>query len=315
MSRIPLAAAALACLAATAQGEPITFVALGDAPYGKPEEVYAPFRTLIETVNATDPVLVIHVGDTKSGSTPCSDELLAEQLGFLDSFTAPLLYTPGDNEWTDCHRPAAGGFDPLDRLTLIRSTYFSDPATPFGAPGDVTLSSQAEAGYPENARTQIGDVMFVTAHVIGSNNNFETRDRAAVDEFFARDAANADWLTDSFATATGANAGAVVVAIQADMFGPGWNASGDESWAGHSGFATFGRVLIEQAAAFAKPVLLVYGDSHVFQQSRPFPKAAPNLMAVEVPGAADMHALQITADTAMPGAFAVSLLRNPALSN
>ena len=33
----------------------------------------------------------------------------------------PLILTPGDNEWADCGRLAAGSFDPLDRLDLLRS--------------------------------------------------------------------------------------------------------------------------------------------------------------------------------------------------
>jgi len=32
---------------------------------------------------------------------------------------------PGDNEWTDCHTAPAGSFDPLDRLSLVRRTFFS----------------------------------------------------------------------------------------------------------------------------------------------------------------------------------------------
>ena len=42
----------------------------------------------------------------------------------MDSFTSALVYTPGDNEWTDCHRLLAGAYDPLDRLHFIRTHYF-----------------------------------------------------------------------------------------------------------------------------------------------------------------------------------------------
>jgi hypothetical protein len=112
----------LTALAAPAAAEPLEIVVLGDAPYGEPAEVYPPFETLIETIDAAGPDLVIHVGDTKSGGTPCSDGILADQLAFLGGFVAPMIYTPGDNEWTDCHRQAAGGFDPVERLARIRET-------------------------------------------------------------------------------------------------------------------------------------------------------------------------------------------------
>lgn len=307
-----LALPLIAVLATGAAAEPFSFVALGDAPYGKPEEVYAPYERLIAAINGRAPALVIHVGDTKSGSTPCSDELLGQQLGFMNSFAAPLLYTPGDNEWTDCHREKAGGFDPLERLAHIRGTYFGEGGMSFGA-APVEVASQAAAGYPENARLLFKDVMFVTTHVIGSNNNFEVRDPKAVAEFFARDAANTAWLKESFAAA--GEAKALVVAMQADMFEFDWNAFGDETWLRHSGFAGFGPALIAEAAAFGKPVLLVYGDSHTFRAGRPFPTRAPNVLSLEVPGEAQMDAVEVTVDTATTGVFSTALVKNPALSN
>lgn len=312
MFKTTLAALGLALAASSALAEPFTFAALGDAPYGNPEDVYAPFETLIATINARAPALVIHVGDTKSGGTECTDQMLDDQLGFLNTFEAPVLYTPGDNEWTDCHRKNAGGFDPLDRLAYIRNTYFTEPGKSFGKAA-ADIESQAAAGYPENARLMLNDVMFVTAHVIGSNNNFEIRDMAAIEEFQARDAANLEWLKESFAAA--GDASALVLAIHADMFEFDFNEFGNAGWLRHSGFNRFGPALKAEAAAFGKPVLLIYGDSHLFRQMRPFPEDAPNLMSLEVPGAADMHAVEITADPATSGVFSVSLIENPALAN
>ncbi len=294
---------------AAAQAEPFTFIALGDAPYGEPAEVYPTYETLIKTINDRAPQLVIHVGDIKSGSTPCSDELLSQQLNFMNTFAAPVLYTPGDNEWTDCHRENAGRFDPLERLAFLRKTFYAAPKTLGTTQMDVT--SQADAGYPENARLVLNEVMFVTAHVVGSNNNFEVRDIAAVNEFFARDAANIAWLDESFAAA--ADSRALVLSIQADMFEFDWNAFGDETFLRHSGFQNFGNKLIELSAAYGKPVLLVYGDSHVFRQLRPFPTKAPNVLALEVPGEDVMHAVEVTTDTATSGVFSVSLVVNPAV--
>jgi hypothetical protein len=284
-------------------------VALGDMPYGEPAEVYPLFEALIGAVNSRDPALVIHVGDTKSGGTPCSDQMLAEQLTYLNSFTAPLIYTPGDNEWTDCHREAAGGFDPLNRLAHIRTTYFAEPSRSFGTE-KAEVEHQGAAGYPENVRLRLGDIAVFTAHVVGSNNNFEIRDKAAVEEFFARDAADVAWLRESFAA--NHDAAALIVAIQADIFEFDFNASGDETWLRHSGFMNFGEALKAAAGDFGKPVLLVYGDSHIFRFHRPLPQTAPNLEALEVFGAEDMHAVEITVDTGLPSPFAVRPLRNPA---
>lgn len=306
-----LTLAGLVALAATplAAAE-FSFVALGDMPYGPREKSYAPYEALIAEVNAQDPALVIHVGDTKSGSSECSDMWLDEQLDYLNSFQSPVLYSPGDNEWVDCHRAKAGGYDPLERLAYLRKNYFADPATSLGAE-PAPVQSQAAAGYPENARMMKGGVMFVTAHVPGSNNNFEPRSMDAIKEFMARAPATVTWLKDSFANAIEDGAAALVVAIQADMFRGGF----DGGWPRQSGFKAFGEALKAEAVAFGKPVMLIYGDSHVFRQSRPFPMMAPNLMALEVPGSSQMHAVEVGVDTAAPGVFSVSFLANPALSN
>lgn len=314
-------AVALTAGALSAQSEPFTFVALGDAPYGKPEEVFAPFETLIATVNARKPAFTIHVGDTKSGSTPCDDAMLDAQLGFLNSFAPAAVYTPGDNEWTDCHRPKAGGFDPLERLDYIRRTYFTDPSTSFGT-DPIALESQAVvmadrfAAYVENTRFAHEGVHFIQAHVVGSNNNLEARDQKAAMEFFARDAANVAWLSDSFDQAIAADAAAVVLSIHADMFefdfGPAW---APEGFLRHSGFINFAGVLTEKAAAFDKPVLLIFGDSHKFRVFRPFPKAAPKMTALEVFGSADMHAVEVTVTVTPddPAVFGMTPILNPAL--
>jgi hypothetical protein len=103
--------------AALAQSRAFEFVAMGDMPY-TPED-YAKVDHLIDAINARKPALVIHVGDIISGRAECSDENLTRSARQLERIEAPLIYTPGDNEWTDCHRPLGGRFDPLERLVKL----------------------------------------------------------------------------------------------------------------------------------------------------------------------------------------------------
>ena len=304
---------------AASADKPFTFVALGDMPYGKPAKVYAPFKTLIGQVNTLKPAFTIHIGDTKSGSTPCSDKMLLDQLNFMNSFDAPLVYTPGDNEWTDCHRRKAGRFDPVERLAFLRKHYFSHGPRSLGKVR-MKLERQSDlmkefAKYPENARFVKEGVHFVVAHVVGSNNNFEVRDRRAIAEFFARDAANVAWLNAGFDKATAANAKALVLAIHADMFNPGFFRAKKEAFSGASGFKRFGDALIKAAAAFKKPVLLIYGDSHKYQITRPLSKKAPNVRALQVFGGKQMHAVKVMVDTNKPAVFAIQPIKNKALAN
>jgi hypothetical protein len=312
MLKSVFAATILALTATSALAEPFTIVTLGDTAYGKPAEVYPQYEALIGAINAKTPDLVIHVGDTKSGSTPCSDEALTQQLTYLNSFTSPLLYSIGDNEWTDCHREKAGKFDPLERLSFIRKTYFNTPTKSFGQV-KVDVTSQAAEGYPENAMLMHKDVAFITGHVPGSNNNFEIRDPKAVTEFFARDAADVKWINESFATAKDAKA--VVIGMQANMFEFDWNAEKDETWLRHSGFLNIGNAIIDNAAKFGKPVLLVYGDSHTYNVGQPFPTKAKNVMSLEVPGDKDMNAVEVVIDPDTTKPFVMTVLKNPALAN
>jgi len=154
-------------------------------------------------------------------------------------------------------------------------------------------------------------VMVMTAHVVGSNNNFEVRDPAAVAEFFARDAANVAWLQNSFDAAIAADAKAVVVAFQADMFEFDFNEFGDETFLRHSGFVNFGNALVAKAAEFGKPVLIVYGDSHIFRVTRPFPTTAANIMALEVFGDKDMNAVEVTVNPDDAAVFSFTPVINP----
>jgi len=292
--------------------EPLRLVVLGDMPYGAPEYTYPPFERLIDAINTRAPDLVIHVGDTKSGGSPCSDEILAEQQAFMMQVGAPLLYTPGDNEWTDCYRDRAGGYDPRERLAHIRATYFAEPGKTLGA-RPLPVTHQGAEGYPENARLMLGKVMVMTAHVVGSNNGFEPHDVATAQEAIDRDAANRAWLARSFAAAREAGAEALILAIHGDMFefgfAPRWDAEG---FLRHSGFARFARTLIDEAGRFARPVLLTYGDSHRFRMFRPFPTKAPGIMALETFGADHMHAVELTVETGAGYPFAVHPLINPA---
>jgi hypothetical protein len=126
----------------------ITMAVIGDVPYGAEQE--AIFGDLIDAVN-DDPKVrtVVHVGDIKNGSTPCTDERFLSVRAAFDMFKDPVVYTPGDNEWTDCHRPAAGAYNPLERLAALRTMFFAEPGRTLGRQTDTVV---AQPGYPENVR-------------------------------------------------------------------------------------------------------------------------------------------------------------------
>jgi hypothetical protein len=275
-----------------------SFVALGDLPYGAPEKSYGPYRALIDHINTLDAKFSIHVGDFKSGSTLCSDEEFANQLAHFQRFKAAVVYTPGDNEWTDCHRANNGKYDPLERLSALRERLYS-PGRSLGQQA-MALQNQSSTmlshgRYIENQRWVHQGVLFATLHIVGSNNNLESRDPAANQEFFERDAANIAWIEAAFEQAQQQKANAVVLAFQADVFETktAW-----EDFPGWSGFRkSIGETLLPLASRWGKPVLVVHGDSHQFKIDQPFQmnkKPLPNVTRLIVPGAADVRAVKVT---------------------
>ena len=114
-----------------AGAERFSFIAFGDMPYWtKPEDkarVDAEFKALIAAVNGRRPDFTLHIGDTKSGKALCSRAQLEEQRDVMNTFEGALVYTPGDNEWTDCQKDATTS--PREQLRLIREIYFPRAAS------------------------------------------------------------------------------------------------------------------------------------------------------------------------------------------
>ena len=99
------------CFLSSASAQSFSFAAIGDVPYGPLSEL----TTVTDTLNKNKLAFTIHVGDIKSGSSVCSDEIYLAVREQFERFTQALIYTPGDNEWTDCHRTSNGAYDPLER--------------------------------------------------------------------------------------------------------------------------------------------------------------------------------------------------------
>jgi hypothetical protein len=283
-----------------------TFAAIGDVPYGPHEE----FAALVDKINTKSLAFTIHVGDIKSGSTVCSDETFLSVRQLFDRFDRALIYTPGDNEWTDCHRLNNGRYDPLERLEKIRQLFFASNES-LGKrrlPLQTQSSQKSFTPFVENRRWSQGNVRFATLHLVGSNNNLQPG-LPSSSEFAAREHANIAWLRETFAEAKANADAAVVLAMQADTFF-------GEPRKG-SGFVRWNVVLAEEVAAWGKSVLLIQGDTHQYLIDRPLKdnkgKPLSQLVRVVVPGESQADAVLISidiADTVTP--FQFKLLRGEA---
>lgn len=274
-------------------------------PYALPGD-YTRFENLIKTVNNENQVFNVHVGDIKSSKTPCSDEYFNKIYNYFEAFKKPLIYTPGDNEWTDCDGQAAGGFDPEERLQAIRTKFFKGN-TSLGQQ-KLILMSQSEnhtfAKFVENKRWDYHRVTFGTVHLVGSNNFFHPDGKNSNKEFFERDKANIAWLNDIFAHATKENSAGIILFTQADMF---------KADKGTTGFENILKELRRLVLDFKKPVVLVNGDSHQFLVDKPFvdattKKSFNNFTRIQVFGEADINAVKIIVNPSSPSVFQIEQL-------
>jgi len=282
------------------------FALIGDVPYAAlPGVADAKYDVLVHDINSTKKIRwVMHAGDIKSGSTMCSDELFSDRLQRLNQFDIPVIYTPGDNEWTDCHRINNGQYQPLERLDKIRQIFFAKPGVTIGG-NTLRVDTQAAVPgfdeFPENVRWSHQNVLFATLHIVGSNNaqapfqsgSTAVRSQAGDNEVTRRNAANIAWLDSTFAKAKAENSPGVMLMIQAN---PGLEFTDSVN---RVGFEHFLLALENHVKAFGKPVVLTHGDPHYFRVDKPKlvnNNFLPNFTRVETFGAANVHWIKVTVD-------------------
>ena len=299
-------------IAFTAYGESIRFVALGDMPYSLPKD-FVRYERLIKAINADQPAFSIFVGDTKSGETPCTDEYMEKTTGYFNSFDAPLIYSIGDNEWTDCHRTLAGSYDPIERLDRIRKTQFVDQHS-FGK-RRMTLTRQSDvmpqfAKFVENSMWVKGKFVFVSLHIPGSNNNYE-RTPASTQEYLERNTANLAWIEYAFQLAQKKSAAGIVFAFQADMFYSPPGVVNNQN----SGFVDTLNQFRSLAEKTTLPILLIHGDSHRLRIDQPLldsnRRVLENVYRLEVMGADEVQAVEVTVDDSKSSPFSFRPLLVP----
>ena len=272
-----------------------SFGVFGDGPYFLWEE--GRFNRVLKDADAAGAEWLIHVGDILY--YPCSDAEYHERLDELNGVSFPVVYTPGDNEWTDCHEDRTGQYDPLERLESLRQIFFADPARSLGG-RKIDLRSQASdslySDFPENARWRHGGVVFATLHVVGSENGMdpfrgrEARHDQAVER---RTSAAIAWMDQAFSDARADSAWGVVLALHADI------GLSPEDKRDH--YDPFVSALKEQVAVFPGQVLLIHGDNHELTIDHPLTdetgQVYENFTRLETFGSPDIGWVRVVVDS------------------
>jgi len=258
-----------------------TFAAFGDAPYAEAEE--APFVGIIAAMNREPLAFAIHVGDFKSGWSPCTDALFTQRREWFALSHHPLIYTPGDNEWTDCRRAWGAARDPVERLQQLRRIFFSDGYS-LGQ-RKIALARQS-AAYPEHARWEHGGVLFATLNVPGGDNN-----AGMPHESILRGKMIEAWIADTFRIARTQSRGAVVLAMQANPWSPGGGI--------RRNYSRTMTAVTSETQRFDGEVLLIHGDTHHHRIDKPLidPQSRQplrNFTRIEVFGSPVVNWVRIT---------------------
>lgn len=277
----------------------LRFIVIGDTPYGPEDEALLAAAT--PKINALNPDFVIHLGDFKGGRAPCdgeADDAFAHLVESLEP--APVFYTPGDNEWTDCDRnndPSTGApMSELGRLDTLRARYFSGP--PAGAQ---RFDWRNQDGAPENATWADKKIRFVTLHFVGTANGWgfvqgDSPDLAG-DAARTREALALEWLKEAVASAQSEGAAALVVAMQADptetrnFVGVRCEMAVEDAYKCDA-FLQIRAALRNAAVDFGKPVLVIHGDTEPFTLNQDFlDGGAPNLWRLNAAGDAGVGSM------------------------
>jgi hypothetical protein len=295
----------------------------GDMPYNAQGKIDYPY--LLQDVNDSRVAFSLFDGDLKAGGDgPCSDSLYTTALAGFNSLERPLVWVPGDNDWTDCwgrYGPGTAPYsDPIERLNHERRL-FDSTSQSLGRHTLRLTRESSEGGqyalYSENVRWTYGPVVYLGLNVQGSNDNYpyhdtdpyprsDTEIQRQRDEEVARKAADLHWLDEGFQYAKQIGAKGVLIVWQADP-----NFNNEQHLANpHDGDALpdYVNALRNETLAFPGQVVLVHGDSHYFKVDKPLTlpsgKVLGNFTRVETFGASSTDWVQATIDPKSRNLFA-----------
>jgi hypothetical protein len=291
------------------------FAVIGDIPYDPPNTTSESdrFPAVVDQINA-DPAIqmVDHLGDIKSGPSRCDDTYFQKIRTQFDRFADPLVYAPGDNDWTDCHLPSNGPYDPLERLQKIRALFFPRPGKTLG---QQSVAVHDQAGLPENVSYERAGVSFAALHIVGSNNGLVPwtgqpgPTPAQLAEVQQRTAASVALINQTFDQAQAQGQRAVVLLTQADMFDPRVADPAPLSY--YSGFKDIVTTIAQRSASFNGPIYLFNGDSHVFKEDRPLGEGSRWLTVYNVTPVSNLRRITVDGSTGVNNYLRIVVTSGP----
>ncbi|WP_232299946.1 hypothetical protein [Colwellia sp. MT41] len=295
-----------------------TVVILADMPYSDKEKLMlqGPDGILYRLINEISPSVVMHLGDFKSGGKSCTDTLLKEHKALLAQiYLGRVIYTPGDNDWTDCDRSSLRySFNELERLDFLITLMFKTPPLL-----DKNLTSLTSQPAQIENKLWINDRLAIsTLHLVGTSNGRIHIDKSkrenALKKADHRDKANLAWL-ENIADKT-KEFDALIIGFQADIYQQKIlqsNTCDSSSLKTCDAFAMYRQAFKQLAKRINKPVLIAHGDTGEFC----FEKLDHNLWHLNAAGDFRyLDATKVSFNKKSPEQpFTVTALINPTLPN
>jgi len=223
-------------------------------PFGDALADEADLRQALAETDQENLAFVV-VGGIKSAIEPCADDLYAQRRALLNQAKHGLVVSVAESDWSDCSyrdgRPSA-----LERLHRLRELFFSDDLS-FGASRIPLIRQSANPkfrDYAENARWEIGDIMFATVNLPANNNRYLSA-AGRNGEFEDRLVANRDWLQRIVMYAKRKQHPGIVIFCDGNPLH-----AQEESGGRHDGFREMRRQLASLAAGFPGKILLIHNQ-------------------------------------------------------
>ena len=272
---------------------------------------YERFETLINSLNSPG---FLALGDSKEMKEKMNFLLFHHCYvwnNFAHSFfpTFSLVNVPHIflDDWLDCHTPEMGNYDPFKQLAYVRTRFYNGQSPIFGSGGKGIYTEIYNSKYPELQMWIHNDVMYMTLHIVGSNNGFyDNKDQKcetsldlidrdcerSIADHQAQIKASVEFMVKCFDFAKQYSLAGVMVTIHANIFRTDAELSPSGRFTPTSllvltGYPAFWDALVAEAKYFQKPVVLFHGGSHFYRNVQNPGGHAKNLAAVMCPGNMD----------------------------
>lgn len=217
-------------------------------------------REAIAETDADNLAFVVANG-IKSANEACTDALYQRRKEILDSAKSGLIISLAGSDWSEC-KNAHGRSAAVERLNRLRELFFIDEFS-VGA-RKIPLVRQSTTAkfrnYAENARWEVGDIMFATVN-LPANNNYYRPEAGRNSEFEDRLIANRDWLRRIFVFAARKKLAGIVLFCDGNPLAKPSSSQFFEFGTKRDGFAETRQHISALAAKFSGKVLVVHGPT------------------------------------------------------